>query len=298
MSRLSGKVAIITGAGSGIGRACALRFASEGARVVIADLNGANAAAVAEQICSDGGEALAMTVDVADESQLQQMVAGTISHFGELNILFNNACNTDPVMSKKDADFFTFDAEVFHHRMQTNVLAGVLAARFAMPHMLARGSGSILFTSSSSSRKGEVAQFSYGATKAAVNWYVQTIAATFGKRGIRCNGIVPGVIRTAGMERWANDEQGLGPLLSIGTTRLTAAYAPFWYFDLNVRFVAAIRPQVLVDGADTRERERQPLDLAVQRFELVVGRCPSDVESSVALRRRLQRRDADQVVDF
>ncbi|MBT6038532.1 SDR family oxidoreductase [Flavobacteriaceae bacterium] len=206
MKRLADKVAIVTGAGSGIGRASALRFAQEGARVVLADINGDTATSVAAEIAAQGGEALALTVDVAQESQLKDMVNAALDSFGELHILFNNACNTDPQMSKKDADFFTFDAEVFHHRMQTNVLAGVLAARFAMPHMLERGSGCILFTSSSSSLKGEVAQFSYGATKAAVNWYVQTLAATFGKQGIRCNGIVPGVIRTAAMERWATDE--------------------------------------------------------------------------------------------
>lgn len=206
MARLSEKVAIITGSASGIGRASALRFASEGAAVVVADLNGEGAEKVAREIEQAGGSALAMTVDVAVESQLKVMVENAIEHFGKLDILFNNACNTDPVMSKKDGDFFTFDAEVFHHRMQTNVLAGVLAARFAMPHFLERGEGCILFTSSSSSLKGEVAQFSYGATKAAVNWYVQTLAATFGKQGVRCNGIVPGVIRTAGMEMWASDE--------------------------------------------------------------------------------------------
>ncbi len=205
MGRLQDKVAIITGAGSGIGRASALRFAREGARVVVADLNGEGAAAVVAEIEQEGGVGLALTIDVAVESQLKTMVDTAIDTYGELHILFNNACNTDPVMSKKDSDFFTFDAEVFHHRMQTNVLAGVLAARFAMPHMLERGSGCILFTSSSSSLKGEVAQFSYGATKAAVNWYVQTLAAIFGKQGIRCNGIVPGVIRTAGMEMWATD---------------------------------------------------------------------------------------------
>lgn len=206
MGRIENKVAIITGGGSGIGRASALRFASEGATVVVADLNADTAKAVADEIIAANGKAMALTVDVSNEQQLEHMVLSTIDSFGRLDILFNNATNTDPVMSKKDSNFFTFDAEVFHHRMQTNVLGGVLAAKFAMPHMLERGSGCILFTSSSSSLRGEVAQFSYGATKAAVNWYVESIAATFGKQGIRCNGIIPGVIRTPAMERWANDD--------------------------------------------------------------------------------------------
>ena len=206
MSRLENKVAIITGAGSGIGRASALRFASEGAAVVVADLNTETAQAVSDEIIKHGGQALALAIDVSDEEKLQEMIDTTLSHFGKIDVLFNNATDTDPVMSKKDSNFFTFDSEVFHHRMQTNVLGGVLASKFALPHMLERGSGCILFTSSSSSLRGEVAQFSYGATKAAVNWYVQSIAATFGKQGIRCNGIVPGVIRTPAMERWANEE--------------------------------------------------------------------------------------------
>lgn len=220
MKGLQDKVAIITGAGSGIGRASALRFASEGVAVVVADIRGDSAAAVVDEIEQAGGRGLALTVDVAVESQLKNMVDAAIDSFGALHILFNNACSTDPAMSKKDSDFFAFDAEVFNHRMQVNVLAGVFAARFAMPHMLERGSGCILFTSSSSSLKGEVSAFSYGATKAAVNWYVQTIAATFGKQGIRCNGIVPGVIRTPAMEMWANDDMQAAFLEMHQTNRL------------------------------------------------------------------------------
>lgn len=206
MTRLNNKVAIITGAGSGIGKASAIMFAKEGANVIVTDINEESANNVSEYINQQGGNSIALHVDVSQEKQLQEMIDTTIKHFEKIDILFNNATNTDPEMSKKDSSFFTFDAEVFHHRMQTNVLGGVLASKMAMPHMLKRNSGSILFTSSSSSLRGEVAQFSYGATKAAVNWYVQSIAATFGKQGIRCNGIVPGVIRTPAMERWANDE--------------------------------------------------------------------------------------------
>lgn len=206
MGRLASKVAIITGAGSGIGRASALRFAEEGASVVVADLNSDAAQAVADEITNQEGQSLALAIDVADEAQLQTMIDQTIERFGQIDVLFNNATDTNPERSKKDSDFFSFDSKVFHERMQINVMGGVLAAKFAMPHMLKRGSGCILFTSSSSSLHGEVAQFSYGATKAAINWYVESIAATFGKQGIRCNGIVPGVIRTPAMERWANDE--------------------------------------------------------------------------------------------
>lgn len=206
MGRIENKVAIITGAGSGIGRASALRFAREGATVVVADLNATTAQAVADEIKSAGGKAIALTVDVSKEDQLQDMITTTIKTFGYLDVLFNNATNTDSEMSRRDSNFFTFDSEVFHHRMQTNVLGGVFAAKFAIPHMLERREGCILFTSSSSSLRGEVAQFSYGATKAAVNWYVQSIAATFGKQGIRCNGIIPGIIRTPAMENWANVE--------------------------------------------------------------------------------------------
>jgi NAD(P)-dependent dehydrogenase (short-subunit alcohol dehydrogenase family) len=86
-----------------------------------------------------------------------------------------------------------------------NVLGGVLACKYAIPHMIGQGGGAILFTSSTSSLGGDVAQFSYGASKAMVNWYVKTIATSFGKQGIRCNGIVPGVIQTPSMLAWADE---------------------------------------------------------------------------------------------
>ena len=201
VQRLDAKVCVITGAGSGIGRASALRFAREGATVVVTDLFGESARAVANEI---GTKALAMQVDVGDEDALRQMVEQTIETYGRIDVLFNNAVYRNPTTTR-DIDFINFNTELFHNCMRVNVLGGVLACKYALPHMLAQGSGSILFTSSTSSIAGEISQFSYGASKAALNWYVQSIAATFGKRGIRCNGILPGVIRTPAMESWANE---------------------------------------------------------------------------------------------
>jgi NAD(P)-dependent dehydrogenase (short-subunit alcohol dehydrogenase family) len=205
MNRLQGKACAITGAGSGIGRASALRFAAEGASVLVSDLYEDAAQQVADEIVKAGGRAVALRVDVGVEDDLRQMVDATLLRFGGLDVLFNNAVYRNPA-TVRDTDFIAFDTELFHNCMRVNVLGGVLACKYALPHMLERGSGSILFTSSTSSIAGEVSQFSYGASKAALNWYVQSIAATFGKRGIRCNGILPGVIRTPAMESWANED--------------------------------------------------------------------------------------------
>lgn len=206
MGRLQGKVAIITGAASGIGRATALRFAAEGAQVAVVDINGQGAQDVVTEIAAAGGTALALTVDAGVESQLAGMVADTVAAFGRIDILFNNAINTAAAKSPSENDFFAFDASVFEAIVRVNVLGGVLACKYAIPHMIRQGGGSILFTSSTSAFGGDVAQFSYGASKAMVNWYVKTIATSFGKQNVRCNGIVPGVIQTPAMKAWANAE--------------------------------------------------------------------------------------------
>jgi NAD(P)-dependent dehydrogenase (short-subunit alcohol dehydrogenase family) len=203
MDRLKNKVACITGAGSGIGRATALRFAQEGARVLVTDLRGDAAEAVVAEIAALGGSAIAMAVDVGQEEQLEAMIERTVTDFGRIDILYNNAVNTSG-KGKADKDFLAFDSARFMDVVRVNVLGGVLASRMAIPHMLRQGGGSILFTSSTSSLGGDVAQFCYGGSKAMVNWYVQTIAATFGKQGIRCNGILPGVIQTPAQMAWAN----------------------------------------------------------------------------------------------
>jgi NAD(P)-dependent dehydrogenase (short-subunit alcohol dehydrogenase family) len=206
MDRLKNKVAVITGAGSGIGRATALRFAAEGALVAVADIDANAATAVTREIEGAGGRSIELVVDVGNTEQVQRMIERTIETFGRIDVLFNNAVNTAAGRKKRDVDFLDFDREVFYEIVDVNVLGGVLASKFSIPHMLRQGGGCILFTSSTSSLGGDVAQFSYGASKAMVNWYVKTLATTFGKQGIRCNAILPGVIETPAMQAWATPE--------------------------------------------------------------------------------------------
>jgi len=203
MNRLSGKICIITGAGSGIGRASAKMFAAEGATVVVTDLRRESADQVAHDIQADGGKAIAMAVDVGEEAQLRHMVDTTIAEFGRIDVLYNNALFLNTAFVMRDLDFLAFDPEVFSANMRVNVLGGVLASKFTLPYMLKQGSGSIIFTSSTSSLGGDVTAYSYGGSKAALNWYVQSIAATFGKQGIRSNAILPGTIQTPSKIAWS-----------------------------------------------------------------------------------------------
>ncbi len=206
MDRLKGKVAIVTGGGSGIGDASATMFASEGATVVVADIVAESARRVADRIVANGGQAMAMTVDISDTEAAKTMIDTTVSQFGRVDVLFNNALFVNSEMAMRDADFLAFDPEIFLANLRVNVIGAVMASKFAIPYMLEQGGGSIIATSSGSSLGGDVTAYSYGSSKAALNWFVQAIAATYGKQGIRSNAILPGPTQTPSKIKWSTPE--------------------------------------------------------------------------------------------
>src|SRR6201996_2455864 len=233
MNRLQEKVCIITGAGSGIGRASAEMFGREGAVVVVTDIKSASAEEVAHGIVGAGGQAIALTVDVGEEDQLRQMIDTTIQQFGRIDALFNNALMTNPDPALRDQDLLNYDPRVLYATLRVNVVGGVLASKFAIPHMLAQGGGSLIFTSSGSSLGGDVTAYSYGASKAALNWFVQAFAATFGKRGIRSNAILPGPTQTPSKMAWSTPAMDEGFMEVLNSPRLglpddMAAFAGFF----------------------------------------------------------------------
>lgn len=220
MGRLDGKICAITGAGSGIGRGSAELFAREGACVVVTDLRVAAAEEVAHAIVAAGGRAIALAVDIGQQDDIRRMIDKTVAEFGGIDVLFNNALYADPKLIVRDNDLLDYDPEVFEILMRGNVLGGVLAAKFALPHMLAKGAGSIIFTSSISALGGDVGAYTYGPSKAAVNCFAQSIATTFGKRGIRSNVILPGTIRTAATAAWSTPEMDAGFMELLNSPRM------------------------------------------------------------------------------
>lgn len=206
MARLTDKICIITGSGSGIGRASAAMFAREGATVIVADIRAETAEATAHAIVEAGGSARPMTVDVAEQSDLERMVGQTVADFGRIDVLFNNALYVNQDHAMRDMDFLAFDPDIFLANLRVNVLGAVLASKLAIPHMLERGAGSIISTSSGSSLGGDITAYSYGSSKAALNWFVQSIAATYGKQGIRSNAILPGPTQTPAKLQWSTPE--------------------------------------------------------------------------------------------
>jgi NAD(P)-dependent dehydrogenase (short-subunit alcohol dehydrogenase family) len=192
MARLEGKVAIITGAGSGIGEATARLMAREGASVVVADINGSEAERVVDQL----GSGLAVEVDVSDEPSVMRMVESAVESFGGLDVLHNNA--TDSATNALDTDIVTLDMAVFDRLVAVNLKGQFMGCKHAIPHMLARGGGSIVNTASIDGLVGRGVRAAYGASKAGVVLFTKSVASQYGARGIRCNAVAPGLTLTPG----------------------------------------------------------------------------------------------------
>lgn len=181
--RLSGKVAIVTGAGRGIGRAEAIAFAAEGARVLVNDI--ANADAVAEEIRAAGGEAVADTTSASSWAGAEAIVAAAVTAFGRIDILVNNAGIVRP-MPIQEMDEGTWDAV---HNISLKTYAALI--RFAAPHLIAQGDGGVIINTGSTSGLGHNGMANYSSAKEGALGLTRTIARDLGRYGVRCNLIRP-----------------------------------------------------------------------------------------------------------
>jgi NAD(P)-dependent dehydrogenase (short-subunit alcohol dehydrogenase family) len=185
--KLKDRVAVITGAGSGIGRASALEFAREGARVVLADINAAGAQETATQITALGGRGLAIPTDVADAASVQNLVQATLQAYGEVHVVFSNAA----IQVNKTVEDTTL--EEWNREMAVNVGGIFLCAKFFLPH-LRRTRGCIVNMASVNGFFVEPMCAGYCATKGAIIALTKAMAIDHGKDGIRVNCICPGYI--------------------------------------------------------------------------------------------------------
>jgi NAD(P)-dependent dehydrogenase (short-subunit alcohol dehydrogenase family) len=197
--RLRDKVSIITGAGSGMGRVAALRFAAEGSSVVVADNNRAAAEETVRLVRAAGGEAVPVTADVSVEADARAMSDLAIQEFGRLDVLYNNA----GIMPEADHSVVDTPVEAWDQVMAVNVRGVYLACKHAIPRMIERGSGSIINVSSFVAILGcSVPQDAYTASKGAVLALTRSLAVQFAPHGVRANAILPGPVETPLLMDW------------------------------------------------------------------------------------------------
>ncbi|OLO40599.1 3-oxoacyl-ACP reductase [Alkalihalophilus pseudofirmus] len=188
--RLKDKTAIITGGGNGIGREAALTFSREGANVVVADFDEVAAEAVVAEIKENGGQGIAVKVNVADQTSVKEMVAAAVNAFETIDILINNAGITADAMLHK------LTPEDWQKVIDVNLTGVFYCTQAVIPKMIEQGKGKIVTTSSVSGVYGNVGQTNYAATKAGVVGMTKSWAKELGGKGINVNAVAPGFVET------------------------------------------------------------------------------------------------------
>jgi NAD(P)-dependent dehydrogenase (short-subunit alcohol dehydrogenase family) len=191
MQLVEGKTAVITGAASGIGESTAIRYAEEGAKVTVADVNEAGGHDTVERITDEGGEATFVRTDVSQEAEVKAMMETAIEEFGGIDVLFNNAGIEGPLSTVADYEMESFDRVV-----AVNLRGVFMGVKYGIEAMLADGGGSIINTSSVAADSGIMGRSAYSATKAGINGLTRAAAMEYAEDDIRVNSVLPGIVET------------------------------------------------------------------------------------------------------
>jgi NAD(P)-dependent dehydrogenase (short-subunit alcohol dehydrogenase family) len=248
MNQLENKIALVTGGTSGIGRATAITFAREGAKVVVAGRRQEEGNAVVEEIKSLGGEAIFVQTDVSEESQVTRLIDTTVSQFGRLDVLFNNA----GVEGQFGVPLHENTNENYDHIFNINVKGLFWTQKYAVQAMLKTGGGSIVNTSSIGGQIGFAGASVYAASKHAVEGLTKTSALELAKSGVRINAVAPGAIKTDMADRALGDHQEyVASLHPVGRLGLPQEVAEAVLFLASDRASFITGQSLAVDGGYT-----------------------------------------------